>query len=261
MNPPTYGPRSQHFFRSLLQLTICLFLSSTLYRNYSTDNHSRSSETSFQYDAPLASVESFNAAKHTATYLYHTTDTPQTSGLLLHNTSLPASFSGSFQLVDATRESTGALTRQALQQHDFEYKSADVQRPTQYPHVQYDVSSNNMVNITGHTFLSAGYDHPAIGQCFYPHNSRHCPHLFGCDRSPQGSTYGHNMDDAIWPPHQPIKLQGFHPYPVFIDEGENSHNIGNSGIHVEHVVVKQERIQVSARSSTDLTGIGAQFSL
>jgi hypothetical protein len=254
------GPRSQYFFRSPLQFTICLFLYTTLCGNHTSDNHGCSSETSFQHDAPLASAESFNAAKHTATYLYHTTAAPQTSGLLSHNTSLPASCSGSFQLVDATRESTGTLTRQALQQHDFEYKSADVQRPTQYPHAQYNVSSNNMVNITGHTSLSAGYDHPAVGQSFYPHNSRHCPHLLGCDTSPQGYTYGHNMDDATWPPQQPTKLQGSHPYPVFIDEEEISYNSGSSGTHVEHLAVKQEWIQASAHSSTDLAGVGAQFS-
>jgi hypothetical protein len=196
------GPRSQHFFRSLLQFIICLFLYSTLYGNHTSDNHGRSSETSFEHDATLASAESFNAAKHTATYVFHTIDTPQTSGLLSHNTSLPASCSGSFQLVDATRGST----------------------------------------------------------YFYPHNSRRCPHLLGCDTSSQGYTYGHNMGVATGPPHQPTKPQGSHPYPVFIDEEEISHNSGSSGTHVEHLAVKQEWIQASAHSSTDLAGVGAQFS-
>jgi hypothetical protein len=68
------------------------------------------------------------------------------------------------------------------------------------------------------------------------------------------------MDVATAPPHQPTKLQGSHPYPVFIDEEEISHNIGSSGTYVEHLAVKQEWTQVSAHSNTELAGVGAQFS-
>ena len=253
------GPRSQYFFRSPLQFTICLFLYTTLCGNHTSDNHGRSSETSFENYATLASAESLNAAKYTATYVYHTTDTPQTSGLLPNNTSQAASRSASVQLADTTLYSTGPLTRQALQQHDFKHKSADNQRSIQYPHAQYHVSGNNMANATGYTPLSAGYDYPSPGQYFYPCNSGHCPHPLECDTSPQGHTYGHNTDVATAPPHQPTKLQGSHPYPVFIDEEEISHNIGSSGTYVEPLAVKQEWAQVSAHSSTDLAGVGTQF--
>jgi hypothetical protein len=73
--------------------------------------------------------------------------------------------------------------------------------------------------------------------------------------------YGYNMDVAIGPPYQPTKLQSSHPYPVFIGEDEISHNTGSSGVHFEHLAVKQECIQASAHTNTDLAGVGAQFSL
>jgi hypothetical protein len=239
---------------------LCSFLYITLCWNYSSDNYGRSRETSFEHDATLASAESFNATKHDATYAYRTTDTSQCSGLLPNTTSLPASCSDSFQLADDARESTGPLTRQALQQHDIEYKSADVQKPTQYPHAKYHVSGSNMGNAAGYTSLLAGYDYPSSGQYFYPHNSGYCPHLLGCDTSSQGHTYGHNMDDATEPPYQPTKLQGSHPYPVFIDKEEINHNSGSSGTHVEHLAVNREWIQASTHGSPDLAGVGAQFS-
>jgi hypothetical protein len=240
---------------------LCSSLYITLCWNHSSDNYGCSRETSFEHNTTQASAKSFNAPKHTATYACRTTDTPpQLSGLRPNTTSLPASCSDSFQLVDDACQSTGPLTRQALQQHDFERKSADDQRPTQNPHAQYQVSENNMANATGYTSLSAGYDYPSLGQYFYPHNSGHCPHLLECDTSPQGHTYGHNMDDATWPPYQPTKLQDSHPYPVFMDEEEISHNIDSSGTHGDHLAAKQEWIQASAHGSTDLAGVGAQFS-
>jgi hypothetical protein len=116
------------------------------------------------------------------------------------------------------------------------------------------------VNAAGYTSLTAGYDDPSLGQYFYPHNSGHCPHLLECDTSPQGHTYGHNMDDSTGPSHQPTELQGSHPYPLFIDE-EINHNTGSSGTYVEHLAIKQEWIQASAHSSSDLAGVGAQFAL